>query len=453
MRPGLVRVILLMAIFQLLLTMTGKGQSMAVEKVTLGLQDENLETAIKKIEEQSALRFFYRNEDISPLVHLNLKKDTRTIAQTLDALLQNTYLSFRQVDSSILLERKDRQEIIGRVVDSADKKPVANASVFLNNTTIGAVTGNDGVFKLNIAKPGKYELVVSMMGYAAYQKSVFTDGRGIDLTDIKIAPQIITLSEVKIKVDPRRDRDYKWFNEDFLGKSSFADKCRILNPEILDLNYNKRTKVLRASSSGLLEVENEALGYKLKYLLTHFYSNKNDGRVSFKGLVLFEQLKGDATQQQKWQKSRMKAYKGSSMHFLRSLLENQLDEEGFEVLELKKKTIPNYPNHYFDSLGVTPLHVNDMVKLSDKKDIYALSFKDQLYVMYTKLHNYKGNLETIPLAAQPGYAKTTVTFIAPYTFFDNSGIIINPESILFDGYWSESRVAELLPSDYEPGSN
>lgn len=442
-----------MIVFQLLLVVTGKGQSMVVEKVTLGLQDESLETAIKRIEEQSALRFFYRNEDISTLAHLNLKKDTRTIEQTLEVLLQNTYLSFRQVDGHILLERKEQQEISGRVVDSTDKKPVANASVFFNNTTIGTITDSNGVFKLNMARPGKYKIVVSMMGYAAYQKALFTDGRNIDLPDIKIAPHIITLSEVKIKIDPRRDRDYRWFKEDFLGSSNFADKCRIVNPEILDLNYNKKTKVLRASSSGLLEVENDALGYKLSYLLTHFYSNKNDGRVSFKGLVLFDQLTGDPAQQQKWQKNRMKAYKGSSMHFLRSLLENQLDEEGFKVLVLKKKAIPNYPNRYFDSLGVTPLHVNDMVKLSDKKDIYALSFNDQLYVMYTKLHNYKGNLESIPLAEQPGYAKTTVTFIAPHTFFDNNGIIINPESIVFDGYWSESRVAELLPSDYEPDAN
>lgn len=442
-----------MAVFQLLLVVTGNGQSMVVEKVTLGLQDESLETAIKRIEEQSALRFFYRSEDISPLVHLDLKQDTRTIAQTLDALLQNTHLSFRQVDGHILLERKEQREISGRVVDSTNRKPIANASVFFNNTTIGTITDGNGIFKLKVARAGKYEIVVSMMGYATYQKALFADGHNLDLRDIKVAPHIITLSEVKIKIDPRRDRDYRWFKDEFLGNSNFADKCRIVNPEILDLNYNKKTKVLRASSPDLLEVENDALGYKLSYLLTHFYSNKNDGRVSFKGLVLFEPLTGDPTQQQKWQKNRMKAYKGSSMHFLRSLLENQLDEEGFKVLVLKKKAIPNYPNHYFDSLGVTPLHVNDLVKLSDKKDIYALSFKSQLYVMYTKLHDYKDNLENMPFGAQPGYAKTTVTFIAPYTFFDNNGIIINPESIVFDGYWSESRVAELLPSDYEPGAN
>ena len=72
--------------------------------------------------------------------------------------------------------------------------------------------------------------------------------------------------------------------------------------------------------------------------------------------------------------------------------------------------------------------------------------------MYTKLHNDTGNLTSIPSALQPNYAKTTVTIVDQYTFFDNGGIIMNPESIVFDGYWAESRVAEVLPSDYSPGN-
>jgi hypothetical protein len=88
-----------------------------------------------------------------------------------------------------------------------------------------------------------------------------------------------------------------------------------------------------------------------------------------------------------------------------------------------------------------------------KGGVYALGFKDCLYVMYTKLHNYTGNLATIPAAEQSSYAKSTLVTVAPHTFFDNNGIIINPESIVFEGYWSESRVAELLPCDFEPENN
>ena len=96
--------------------------------------------------------------------------------------------------------------------------------------------------------------------------------------------------------------------------------------------------------------------------------------------------------------------------------------------------------------------MNDFVRLCDKKGLYALCFNDCLYVMYTKLHNDTGNLISIPRLLQPNYAKTAVTIIDQYVFFDNGGIIMNPESIVFDGYWAESRVAEVLPFDYSPGN-
>jgi len=119
------------------------------------------------------------------------------------------------------------------------------------------------------------------------------------------------------------------------------------------------------------------------------------------------------------------------------------------------KRIPNPDNRnpdvkYVDVLGKTALREADFVKLTDKRDEYALSFKDCLYVMYTKLHNYTGNLATIPASEQPNYAKTALTFVSPYIFFDRNGIILNPESVVFEGYWAGSRVAELLPFDYEP---
>jgi len=447
---------LLIGAFLLSFSMTGAAQSIAKAKVTLGLKDESLETAIRKIEQQTEFRFFYRESDVRSLADLNLPVETRTIQQTLEDLLQNTGLSFRQIDSHILLERKDQQapyEISGRVMDSTNEKPIANVSVFLNNSSIGTVTDNKGGFSLKVERSGRYELVVSIIGYASYRKNLFVDRDNLIISGIEIAPQFIALPEVKVKPDPGRDKNYKWFTDEFLGNWNLRGKCVILNPEILDFNYDKRTGTLTASAPDFLEIENQVLGYKIKYLLSRFSSNKKSGKANFKGSALFEPLKGDEGWQQIWQKNRMKTYKGSAMHFLRSSLENRLGEEGFKVLRLKR--IPNPDNRnpdvkYVDVLGKTALREADFVKLTDKRDEYALSFKDCLYVMYTKLHNYTGNLATIPASEQPNYAKTALTFVSPYIFFDRNGIILNPESVVFEGYWAGSRVAELLPFDYEP---
>ena len=455
MRPRLIIAILITVSFQLFFAVTAKGQSIVTEKVTLGLNDESLETAIKRIEKQTTLRFYYRDEDIKPLDHLNLEAGTRTIEQTLTALLQNTNLNFKQIDRNILLQRKSQQmfyEISGRVVDSIDKKPIANASIFLSNSTIGVTTKDDGTFKLNVSKSGKYQVIVTVVGYTTYQGMLFMDNQDINVNDIELAPKVIKLSEVNVHIDPNWDRNYKWFKEEFLGRSAFADKCKIVNPDVLDLNYDEKAKVLKGASLDVLEIENAALGYKLKYLLSEFIDDRNINKVTYKGLVLFEQLTGDKSQQLKWKKNRLKAYNGSIMHFLRSVLYNQLNEEGFVVYQLKRKPlpVPSFPIKYIDSLAQTPLQVNDYVEVSNKKGIYAIGFKDCLYVMYTKLHNYTGNLEDIPAAAQPGYAKTIVTFTSPNTFFDDNGLIVNPESLVYEGYWAKIRVGELLPSDYNP---
>jgi hypothetical protein len=45
---------------------------------------------------------------------------------------------------------------------------------------------------------------------------------------------------------------------------------------------------------------------------------------------------------------------------------------------------------------------------------------------------------------------TTVIFDEPYAFFDRNGIIINPRSVIFEGNWGKSLMADLLPVDYVP---
>src|SRR5512135_1419671 len=57
--------------------------------------------------------------------------------------------------------------IEGRVLDNATGQPLAGASVYLNNTTIGTTTRSDGSYSLPRINAGKYDLVVSYVGYEA----------------------------------------------------------------------------------------------------------------------------------------------------------------------------------------------------------------------------------------------------------------------------------------------
>ena len=348
--------------------------------------------------------------------------------------------------------------ISGRVLNQADTKPVANVSVFLSNATIGAKTANDGTFILHNAKPGKYELVVSIIGFDAYHQTIVVNDNNITLPDIAISPKTIALAEVTVqgKTDPDRGYNLDLFEREFLGTSDLAKECKILNPELLDLNYDENTRTLTASSVDFLVIENKALGYRIKYLLTNFvmgHSDNNAKKIHFEGSALFEEMKGTPSEERRWQKRREQVYEGSVMHFLRSALENRVDEEGFRVLQLT--TAPNSQKgklpKTLQTLMHFPLNAEEIIRPTDQPGIYALGCEnDDLHITYNKNHHFSKTGLLNRLDDPDNTEITILNFNAPYTFFDRNGGIIDPNSVSFTGTWGNDRVAELLPVDYEP---
>ncbi len=347
--------------------------------------------------------------------------------------------------------------ISGRVLNKADKSPVASASVFLNNTLVGARTNDKGSFLLTNVKAGQYDLVVSSVGYETSHQTLMVNA-DVTIADIVIAPKAIALREVKIIPDAEKARLFSKFKGLFFGSSPYTDQCKIINPDVIDIDYDNPTRVLTATSSDFIEIENKALGYKIKYLLTSFKNDDKEHMLYFEGSTLFEELKGSRHEHREWTKNRLQAYKGSSMHFLRSLLSGDIYEQGFKVLRLVQKPNPDYykdGKKYTESLYTKPLGVSDMLKRTDVKGLFALSFDDCLYVMYSKEMNATPvdkmikNGETVPDYLND-YITTTVIFEKPYAVFDTNGIFIDPSSVIFEGKWGNSRMAELLPTDYAP---
>lgn len=77
MRISVIVTFILVTSGQLLLATATKGQNMRTDRVTLGLHRESLSTALKKIEGQTQLRFFYRKSEIKYLSFIELPQVTR----------------------------------------------------------------------------------------------------------------------------------------------------------------------------------------------------------------------------------------------------------------------------------------------------------------------------------------------------------------------------------------
>nr|WP_294795043.1 carboxypeptidase-like regulatory domain-containing protein [uncultured Mucilaginibacter sp.] len=374
--------------------------------------------------------------------------------------------------------------ISGKVINKEGNRAVAGASVFLSNSSFGTTSSSDGTFILNRLRPGQYTLVVTAVGFAEYNKIIMVNADIADLT-ITVEPRAIMLREVTISSSSRADwnRNYEMFKKDFIGTDANAKQCVVKNPKVLDFSYRKSKQILTASSDEFLVVENKALGYRVKFLLNAFSSDKIEGRLSYEGKRLFEELPGSASQKKKWQAKRDSAYYGSAMHFFRSLYQNKLNQEGFEMRKLSREQDPtrppaavilkkmqqfngvmrdsfqyylnfyNSPKYIHQKIASIPWFSLELLRNGPQPGLYAITFPEYLYVIYKKREETEAFKDIYRPLDMPNYEVSVLTLFndPPYALFDSNGIVVG-ESPLFEGAWSKPRLSELLPVDYTPSA-
>lgn len=261
--------------------------------------------------------------------------------------------------------------ITGEVIDAEDNTPVESATVFINNTLHAGKTNKKGEFTVRNLQGGQYELIVSMVGFKAV-KTPITLHADLKLSTIYIKPRVQNLKEVVVSRPKKLPNKYlEIFNREILGTSKFAKDCHIDNPKVIQLDFDSKEKRLSAYTSDFMVVQNNALGYRLKYLVEDFERNEHTELLSYIGYVLFEEMDGSEKQKAEWYANRIEAYTGSIQHFFRSVAGNNINllrEPGFLVRTLTRTV---NPYHLPDSV------VNAHVRYYANKS--GISNRDSLY--------------------------------------------------------------------------
>ena len=180
--------------------------------------------------------------------------------------------------------------ITGTVKDIKGE-PLPGAGIYLSGYKIATVSDNTGKFALPGLKPGSYDVLVQMIGFLPYTKNVILSDKSISI-EIVVKESVTQLKEVVINIDPNRQFYINRFKDQFIGKTPNSEKCKILNPEVLITEYDKERRILRVTADEFLIVENQALGYRIKYLLKYFESNFESNIIFFSVLQHFDELKG-----------------------------------------------------------------------------------------------------------------------------------------------------------------
>jgi len=343
--------------------------------------------------------------------------------------------------------------VTGVVQDSATHQPLAFASVFLANTTLGATTTEQGEFVFPKVPAGTYEIVGSYVGYNLSKQST-TVGKAAppQRVTLLLSASGPALGEVVVQASAHSQEDYDKFTSLFLGQTAFSQQSRITNPKDVVVFVNDSTQELVASAKNFVEVENQALGYRLKYYGMSFRFSPDGRAGSFDGQPVFEEMTPqDDQQRQQWAANRAKAYAGSFTHFLRSVYNNNLKKQGF-LVQLVRLTPDGSSAVVYP--GARP--IDSLRRISaDRQHVY-LRFTGDLQVAYF------GETPD-PAYDQPmsplGYSRTPypperevskVRLLAPQVEILPNGSLRDSEAVALGEYWGFEKIGEFMPLDYEP---
>lgn len=360
----------------------------------------------------------------------------------------------------------------GTVVDALTNKPVAGTSVFIPNSSIGAIANAEGYFTLTIPS-GKYDIVFTVIGF----ETRLINSASVDaFTVVKLTPKAKELDEVVIRsYDKNGWANWgKFFLESFIGTTDNAEECFIKNTGVLRFSHDKKNNELIVIATEPLQITNKALGFNITYQLEHYSYNFKTKMLFYHGYPLFKAMDGNNRKQKRWAENRKLAYEGSQLHFMRALYRNQLSEEGFAVRRLKKvkntekQRIRNIVKK--SGMGDSSAYYSNVLQQADEFDVlnsriitgdsiaYAIDsvtagiqFNDYLDITYTKKKTPAKYLQLYPHKPSEMISQITLLDTLQEISIQADGSFFPPHNLLNLGYWAWSEnISTMLPFNYKP---
>lgn len=319
------------------------------------------------------------------------------------------------------------QQVSGRVTDE-NKNPMEGVNVFFDGSSIGTQTKKDGTFLLKVTTILPVPLVFRMMGYKSQQIANPFSNTTIN---IQLQPSNIQLNEIIVKKFPfTRAQMMAVFINQFLGTTTAGKKCKILNPDAIDFDFDFSQHRLLASASEPLKIENPYLGYLLYFDLqdffVQFYSNKcNNDNVNaslYLGTSQFVLQNNSAT----IQKNRKKVFYGSANEFFKCMVNGSWSKKSFLLFD--GSWMIN-PETCFEIIQTNDVYE---VKIICKNNNTDPTFKRSFNILYQKKE------------------QSRVTFLQEQFVVDVFGNTNLANKFEVSGAIASQRLGDLLPLDYSP---
>jgi hypothetical protein len=314
-------------------------------------------------------------------------------------------------------------QISGYIKDKETRKPIKDAAVFFNQSSIGNYTKTKGEFVLTGVPVGFFSLVVSAPGYRTMISRMRIDSKKnyrLNLELEKSQTPIGKTLSLKNKIRIRAVSELKSIL--FQGSKDY-DSCFLLNPDAIEVVESKG--LVTVFSEKPLILENRSSGYRLMFYLQPALLTKISSQTGYYWYDPLPVKNNEARSLH--QKRRLDYYNGSSRHLFTCLLAGKSNENGFLFFDNQaNKVVP----HYLQDRKIDGYYKIDFTKIAKIRHLPIHSVSDLYF----------------PLLINESSPKLQDSSV----FATSTGILFNPASVTFSGAMKDKSPLVSIPIDYNP---
>lgn len=394
--------------------------------------------------------------------------------------------------NSLVPERVIGNETIikGQVLNKQEKEPIADAKVYIENTSLYTYSDENGNFSLSNVPRNLIKLRLDKRGFISVDEKVnLVDSTAYDL-QIKMQKGGREQDQIAINKEQRNVEKYENLRKQFIeikeeiaavesellatntvassNKSETKSrldvftnyfitgdptKCFALNTDRIRFDERRLTKgVIEITKPVEFFVLNLETGYKVKVMLHTFIAKRDEA-----GLIMdadadyiFEELVPmNKDEEREWEEARREFFRGSFRHFLMATASAyEPSYYGYKVYQgtaLKQAT----------SIGSSYSEVVDTEVLKEnylQENVTGLrrtfDFEGTLKVEYVR--RTWGAKDNLYAAYGYQYETSWIRSRSPEITFSINGILEDEESVDITGAWALKRVCERVPANYLP---
>lgn len=367
----------------------------------------------------------------------------------------------------------------GQLSDATSGEAIGFATVYLDGTSIGDVSRDDGTFRLTVpADRDNARLIISHLNYQTQAITLSPEQPQLRLA---LQPKATTLTRIEVEDEDLRAENLREFHDRIIGRDAWGQNATILNDEVIRFDrdvrraevkifsdavarqlkkrnhrnaswsadstrysYDRPTN-LKAFTRSAVRIQLADLGYELHLDLQYFLSDYDMRMTSHLGTNYYiPDTAASPKKRRRYAKNRQKAYYGSSMHFIRSLLKDSLSANGFQVVEV----ITEEDGHTLEVPILLPINLKDYLQKGAKSAYYLTGLGDRdIAILYYKKKRAPERI-TNP-ANKPNILQSRMKLIGQQALIYPNGAL-GDTNLVFSGDIGSRGLAWSLPLDYSP---